>query len=144
LNAITVVVYRAHHFYSSHRKENSALVITQTAIMISYTIFWCIPTILYLICYVLGFEASIFGSITMILSTGSGFFACITPFLFLWKHNEFRTFFVRFYHLQGLFKQTSVVNLGTVSSSERRPARVLNTHIMNTKVSAVTAIEFAK
>ncbi|KHN80809.1 hypothetical protein Tcan_09879 [Toxocara canis] len=115
LNAVTVIVYWRQTRISAQRTQNS-LVITQTAIIVSYIVFWCTPTIVYMIAVVLGYDPAIFGSITLILSIGSGFFASLNPFLFLWKHTEFRTFFIRFYSVRRVFKSASITAIPSALS----------------------------
>ncbi|KHN80763.1 hypothetical protein Tcan_09829 [Toxocara canis] len=113
LNVGIIAIYRLRKQLSTNRKEN-ALVIAQTAIIVSYTIFWCVPTIVYLMAMIIGYQATVFGSITLVLSIGSGFFASLNPFLFLWKHIEFRKFFVSFYRLEKIFERksiTAIVNI---------------------------------
>ncbi|VDM37062.1 unnamed protein product [Toxocara canis] len=115
LNAVTVIVYWRQTRISAQRTQNS-LVITQTAIIVSYIVFWCTPTVVYMIAVVLGYDPAIFGSITLILSIGSGFFASLNPFLFLWKHTEFRTFFIRFYSVRRVFKSASITAIPSALS----------------------------
>lgn len=97
-----------HQIRISPQKKRNSVVITQTTIMVSYIIFWCIPTIIYLIAVILGYEEVIFGRITLVLASGSGFFASLNPFLFLWKHTEFRTLFLCFYCRKKSAKHASV------------------------------------
>ncbi|KHN73125.1 hypothetical protein Tcan_09991 [Toxocara canis] len=121
LNALTMLVYWRKMRLSSRQNENY-VVITQTTITLSYIIFWCVPSMIYLAAIVLGIDSVIFGDITLLLSIGSGFFASLNPFLFLWKHREFREFFFLFYRLRKFMKQSLNVRATsmTVVAFERR------------------------
>lgn len=107
LSTIAMILYH-HQIRISPQKKRNSVVITQTTIMVSYIIFWCIPTIIYLIAVILGYEEVIFGRITLVLASGSGFFASLNPFFFLWKHTEFRTLFLCFYCRKKSAKHASV------------------------------------
>ncbi|KHN73113.1 hypothetical protein Tcan_09986 [Toxocara canis] len=116
LNALTMLVYWRKMRLSSRQRKNY-VVIAQTTITLSYIVFWCVPSMLYLVAIVLGIRSGVFGDITLLLSIGSGFFASLNPFLFLWKHTEFREFFFRFYRLRRLKKQSSNVKTTVVPTS---------------------------
>ncbi|VDM37063.1 unnamed protein product [Toxocara canis] len=80
LTVITIAAYLHQTHVSAQRRENS-IVITQTTVMVSYMVFWCVPTIVYLVAMAVGFHANIFGNITLVFSIGSASFASLNPFL---------------------------------------------------------------
>ncbi|VDK59216.1 unnamed protein product [Anisakis simplex] len=93
-----MIAYRRRSEMMGHAC-NKYLIVTQTTITLAYIIFWCLPSMIYLVAIILRIQAVVFGTITLVLSVGSGCFASLSPFLFLWKHTEFRAYFMRFYHI---------------------------------------------
>uniref|UniRef100_A0A915BHG2 G-protein coupled receptors family 1 profile domain-containing protein n=1 Tax=Parascaris univalens TaxID=6257 RepID=A0A915BHG2_PARUN len=107
LNLAAVIVYCRKTKIRCQRKENS-IVLLETSILLSYFVFWCVPSIVDLIGIIFKIQAITFDSITLALLIGSAFFVSLNPFLFLWRNIEFRTFFFRFYRLRRISRKTPI------------------------------------
>ncbi|KHN80768.1 Beta-2 adrenergic receptor [Toxocara canis] len=83
----------ADSFIRCHRSA----VITMTTIIISYCIFWCLPNFTYFLCVLFNAEHSILGGAIYFMSLGSGLFAVLNLYLYIWKHREFRYCFLNMF-----------------------------------------------
>lgn len=91
------------------RCQRSA-VITMTTIIISYCIFWCLPNFTYFLCVLFGAEHSILGGAIYFMSLGSGIFAALNLYLYIWKHREFRHCFLNMFACKSIRRNDASFN----------------------------------
>lgn len=88
----TVLVY-CRQRSKTKAKTRDAVLITTTAILTSYVIFWCVPIAIYLCGVIFAVNRELQGRVTTLLAFGGAVFASLNPILFLWKHSMLRAYF---------------------------------------------------
>ncbi|KHN80791.1 hypothetical protein Tcan_09831 [Toxocara canis] len=113
--SLTCAVFLATLFVYWHRmahekkRVTDSVILTTTAILTAYVIFWCTPTLIYLYCYIFDVRVQNLGPLVFVVSLGNSVFTLLNPVLFLWKHSEFRTYFFRFFGCTKFAQRNQIV-----------------------------------